>query len=277
MGSDPPLTELTILIVSHNTAGDLERCLDSLVEAPPGASHEIVVIDNASRDGSAEAVKSRGPHVRWIPLETNVGFARASNIGFRNTQSDLVLLLNSDTIVPAGAIDVLVARLDATGAVAAGPRLVDAVGSPEVSFGPMLSPLGEAMQRIRVRLALRRSGWARRYIAQHVSQERQVDWVSGACLLVRRDAAEEAGLLDERYFMYEEDVDFCASLRSHGGRVVFTPAAQVVHLRGRSFAATGTPVSPLYDRSHVLFYEKHAPHWVPLLKAWLAMRGRAIR
>ena len=268
---------LDIIIVNYNTSADLQTCVSSLGTPPPAIPHHVTVVDNASTDDSVAAVKSRWPNVEVVPLTKNAGFAAANNIGIRRTSSPLILLLNSDTIVPAGAIDVLVARLDATGAVAAGPRLVDAVGSPEVSFGPMLSPLGEAMQRIRVRLALRRSGWARRYIAQHVSQERQVDWVSGACLLVRRTAAEEAGLLDERYFMYEEDVDFCASLRSHGGRVVFTPAAQVVHLRGRSFAATGNAVSPLYDRSHVRFYEKHAPHWAPLLKAWLAMRGRAIR
>ena len=96
------MNELSILIVSYNTVGDLERCVDSLLQAPPSVSHEIVVIDNASSDGSPGAMKSRWPHVRLIPLETNVGFARANNIGFRQTQSELVLLLNSDTIVPAG-------------------------------------------------------------------------------------------------------------------------------------------------------------------------------
>ena len=267
---------LDIIIVNHNTAAHLTACLASLRDAPPAIAHYVCVVDNASSDGSIAATWDF-PAVEVVPLAENVGFAAANNIGIRRTSSPLILLLNSDTIVPEGAIDKLVERLEATGAAAAGPRLENAAGSPEVSFGRMLSPLAEAVQGIRVRLTTSKAPWARRYVAGHVSQERVVDWVSGACLLVRRAAALEAGLLDERYFMYEEDVDFCASLRAHGGRVIFTPASSVIHTRGGSFAATGQPVSPLYDRSHVRFYEKHAPHWVPLLKAWLAMRGRAIR
>ena len=268
---------LDIIIVNYNTVPLLLACLASLRDAPPAISHHISVVDNGSSESIGGAREREWPHVEFIALPKNVGFAAANNICIRRTSSPLILLLNSDTIVPAGAIDRLVERLEATGAVAAGPRLRDGTLSPEVSFGPMLSPLAEAVQAVRVKLASRQTSWARRYIERHVSRERFVDWVSGACLLVRRSAAEEAGLLDERFFMYEEDVDFCASLRAHGGRVLFTPAAEVLHLRGGSFTATGTAVSPLYDRSHVRFYEKHAPHWAALLKAWLAVRGRAIR
>ena len=270
-------TGLDIVIVNYNTAALLTGCLTALRKTPPAIPHRICVVDNASSDVSVASVTEKFPDVEVVALTENVGFAAANNIGIRRTSSPLILLLNSDTVVPEGAIDRLVERLEATAAAAAGPRLVDATASPEVSFGPMLSPLAEAMQRIRVKLAASEAGWARRYIKGLVSQERRVDWVSGACLLVRRAAAEEAGLLDERYFMYEEDVDFCASLRARGGHILFTPSAEVVHLRGGSFAATGLAVSPLYDRSHVHFYEKHAPRWAPLLKAWLALRGRAIR
>ena len=268
---------LDIIIVNYNTDTLLHRCLGSLRDAPPVIPHHIVVVDNGSADGSALSIARAFPDVEVVALPTNVGFAAANNIGIRHTSSPLILLLNSDTLVPAGAIDRLVERLEATGAVAAGPRLQNAPGTPEVSFGPMLSPLAEAVQGMRVRLASSKAWWARRYVARYLARERTVDWVSGACLLVRRDAAEAAGLLDERYFMYEEDVDFCASLRARGGRIIFTPAAEVIHLRGGSFAATGQSVSPLYDRSHLRFYQKHAPHWVPLLKAWLALRGRAVR
>jgi GT2 family glycosyltransferase len=140
----------------------------------------------------------------------------------------------------------------------------------------MISPLAELRQRARVRRADERTPEARRLVDSLVAAEQEVDWVSGACLLVRRDAALEAGLLDERYFMYEEDVDFCAAIRKRGGRVVFTPAAEVTHLRGRSIRASGSGSSH-YDRSHLAFYEKHHPRWVPLLKLWMRIRGRAIR
>jgi GT2 family glycosyltransferase len=101
--------------------------------------------------------------------------------------------------------------------------------------------------------------------------------VSGACLLVRRDAALSAGCFDERYFLYEEDVDFCAALRARGGRVIFTPYAEVVHLRGRSQRPGNVGASGHYDRSHVAFYEKHLPGWAPWLRAWLRIRGRSIQ
>lgn len=270
------MNALDIIIVSFNTREDLRACLRSLHEAPPSDPHRIRVVDNASADGSAAMVHAEFTGVDVVTLDRNAGFAAANNIGIRRGQAPLLLLLNSDTVVPIGAIDRLVARLQATGAAAAGPRLVDADGHPEISWGPMLSPLAEARQAFRVRLATRRAAWATRLVAGWTSHERWVDWVTGACLLVRRDAAEWVGLLDERYFMYEEDVDFCAALRAQGGRILFAPSAEVVHRRGRSFAATGGTASPLYDRSHVAFYEKHTPRWVPILRAWLAVRGRAL-
>jgi GT2 family glycosyltransferase len=241
---------------------------------PPATLGEVVVVDNASTDDSVAAVRTTWPRVRVFALDRNTGFAAANNLGIRNTVSPLLLLLNSDTIVGAGALDRLVARLEATGAVAAGPRLVDAGGRPEVSFGPNLSPLSEVGQRWRVRLAASDRPMARDYVTRLVRDEREVDWVSGACLLVRREAAVAAGLLDERYFMYEEDVDFCAALRQRGGRVLFTPAAEVTHLRGRSARSAPLATRAHYDRSHLAFYEKHAPRWAPLLRWWLRVRGR---
>ena len=268
---------LEVVIVSYNTRADTLACLASLFAAAPAGLTRTWVVDNASSDGSVEAIRAAWPAVEVVALDTNAGFGAANNVAMRRAVAPLLLLLNSDTTVPPGSIDALVSRLEATGAVAAGPRLVDGRGRPEVSFGPMLSPLAELTQRFRVRMAARSGAWAHRYVERLVSAEREVDWVSGACLLVRRDAAMAAGLFDERYFLYEEDVDFCAALRARGGRVLFTPRAEIVHLRGRSRpTATGGGASH-YDRSHVAFYEKHLPGWAPWLRGWLRMRGRSIR
>jgi N-acetylglucosaminyl-diphospho-decaprenol L-rhamnosyltransferase len=262
------MTELSILIVSHNTLADLERCLRSLQEAPPFTRHDITVIDNASDDGSVAAVQSHFPNVRLIALDSNAGFARANNAGFRQTQSELVLLLNSDTIVPAGAIDALVGQLrELPGASIVGPRLVNGNGAAELSFGRMMTPLAELRQKCLVRGSQTR-------IAAITSRPRLVDWVSGACLLVRRAEAEAAGLLDERYFMYCEDVDFCAAIRARGGRVYFTPATEIVHLRGRSAAGAPSATESAYRNSHLAFYEKHHPAWAPFLRLYLAFRGK---
>jgi GT2 family glycosyltransferase len=268
---------LEIVIVSCNTAADLEACLAALHHAPPAGLERITVVDNASTDGSADRVAARWPSVDLVRLDRNAGFGAANNVALRRAGPPLALLLNSDTVVPPGAIDALVARLVETGAVAAGPRLVDRQGHPEVSYGRMLSPASEFVQRLRVRGAASDGRLPRWYIRRLVRREHFVDWVSGACLLVRRDAAHEAGLFDERYFMYEEDVDFCAALRARGGRILFTPAAEIVHARGRSVARAGSAAGAHYDRSHLAFYEKHRPGWAPLLRLWLRRRGRRIR
>lgn len=263
------MPDLSILIVSHNTRFDLERCLQSLYKAPPRTSHEIVVIDSASEDGSVAAVKSQWPGVRVIPLDSNVGFARANNAGFRQAHAELVLLLNSDTFVPAGAIDELIRQIgERPGATIVGPRLVDGDGAAELSFGRMITPFAELRQKL-----LGRAGQAR--IEEMTSRPQLVDWVSGACLLVRRGAAQAAGFFDERYFMYCEDVDFCAAIRARGGRVYFTPTAQIIHLRGRSAALHPSATETAYQKSRLAFYRKHHPGWAPLLRGYLALLGKS--
>ena len=109
---------------------------------------------------------------------------------------------------------------------------------------------------------------------QMTSRPHEVDWVSGACLLVRRGDAEAVGLLDEQYFMYCEDVDFCAAVRANGGRVYFTPDAEVTHIRGRSAAVNSRATEEAYRRSHLAFYRKHHPRWEPLLRLYLALQGK---
>jgi GT2 family glycosyltransferase len=257
---------LSIVIVTYNARADVEACVGSLAQAPPALPHDLTIVDNASTDGVVAAVRTGWPGVRVIEMGRNAGFAAANNAGIRATVGPLVLLLNSDTVVPAGAIDALVARFESTpDAAIAGPRIVDARGEPELSFGPMLSPLAELRQKIR----RGRPQW----IARETCRERFVDWVSGACLLARRVDLEAVGLLDERFFLYTEDVDLCAAVRARGRRVLFTPAAEIVHLRGRSRASAPGAASAAYRRSHLAFYEKHHPRWAPLLRLYLRLKG----
>jgi hypothetical protein len=267
--------DLVIVIVSYNARRDLDACLASLHAAPPRIPHEIVVVDNASTDGSRDMVRERWPDVRVIDAGSNVGFSRANNIGIRAVASDLVLLLNSDTKVPPDAIDRLVAELNAHPDVAViGPRLVDADGRPEMSFGSMITPLNE--------LCRKTAGWLYRksvppvpaWMTRRASRVHHPDWVSGACLLVRRTDAEAAGLLDERFLLYAEDVDFCAAVRARGRQIMFSPVAEVIHLRGRSVRHTPAAAERLYRLSQLAFYQKHQPRWVPWLRGYLRLRGR---
>ena len=268
------MTRLAIVIVSYNTRGDLCDCLRSLHAAPPAATHRIVVADNASSDGSAQAVREGWPAVELIKMGRNAGFAAANNAGIRATASEMVLLLNSDTLVPPGSLDRLIARLDGDpGAVAAGPRLIGADGALELSFGRMISPWNEARQKCRVRALTHGPGWLSLRIARLAEREHHPDWVSGACLLVRRAAGDAAGWLDERFFLYGEAVDFCAALRAAGGRILFTPDAEVIHRRGRSGSTNPAATRAAYRRSHLAFYAKHHARWLPLLRFYLRLRG----
>lgn len=257
------MTRLSIVIVSFNARADLAHCLLSIKKHPPSMDHEIVVVDNESSDGSAEAAQ-KIPGVTVVRMGRNAGFSAANNAGIRQSTGDLLLLLNSDTLVPPGMLEALIGRLrDTPAAAIAGPRLVDAEGRPELSFGRMISPLNELWQQRRTP----------RWIETETAREQFVDWVSGACLLVRRADAEAAGLLDERFFLYTEDVDFCHAVRKLGRKVLFTPVATITHLRGRSRASQPEASRQAYRQSQMAFYRKHHPLFVPLLQLYLRFKG----
>jgi N-acetylglucosaminyl-diphospho-decaprenol L-rhamnosyltransferase len=261
------MPRLSIVIVSYNSAADLEECLRSLTDPSPRIDHEIVVVDNASSDGSPDYLRSRWPGIRLIEAGGNLGFAKANNLGIRQTFGELVLLLNPDTRVPREAIDRLAAALDANpGAAVAGPRIVNGRGTPELSFGRMISPLAELRQKLLARVPA--------LVQRLTATSKSVDWVSGACLLIRRADLEAVGLLDERYFMYTEDVDLCAAVRARGRGVLFVADVQLVHLRGQSVKSAPAATEMAYRRSQIAFYEKHLPRWAPLLRAYLKIRGR---
>jgi GT2 family glycosyltransferase len=265
---------LCIVIVTFNSRRDLDACLHSLTSAPPHVSHHIVIVDNASGDGTPAYVRERWPAVRLIEAGGNLGFAKANNLAIRRTTSELVLLLNPDTVVPPGALDVMVRVLDRSPDVAiVGPRIVDAHGRAELSFGPMISPLAELRQKLLVVGNDRGISPVVSMVERMTRRRRQVDWVSGACLLIRRQALEAVGLLDERFFIYTEDVDLCAAVRQLGQRVLFAPEAEIVHLRGRSVSTAWNFTRAAYRRSQIAFYAKHLPHWRPLLELYLRARG----
>jgi hypothetical protein len=269
------MPRLSIIIVSYNSRADLEGCLQSLIGAPPRLDHEIVVVDNASSDGTPGYIRERWPGVRLIDAGGNLGFARANNVGIAQTFGELVLLLNPDTIVRPGALDRLSAVLGADPqAAVAGPRIVDQTGRAELSFGRMISPLAELRQQALVAANRRGLPVIGALVDRMTRRTRAVDWVSGACLLIRRADLEAVGLLDERFFLYTEDVDLCASVRAIGRTVLFVADAEIVHLRGRSGASAPGATRLAYRRSQIAFYEKHHPRWAPILRAYLKLRRR---
>lgn len=273
MTAAPP--RVSTVVVSFNTRDHLLRCLASLeaVLLPL----EVIVVDNASEDGSAEAVAERFPATRLVRNPENAGFGRASNQGIALSRAPYVLLLNSDAEVRPGALEALVGLLDGRPRVgAAGPRTLSGDGTVQVSFGPPLTPLREWRQRRLVRGVRQRQPEALRRAAALAAVEHEPAWLSASCLLARREALSDVGGFDEGFFLYEEDADLCRRLRQAGWALVFTPAAEVVHHLGRSMDRAADRAFLEYHRSHVLYYRKHnGPLATALLRSYLAATAAA--
>jgi len=243
--------DLSIVIVNWNTKEALKGCLESIY-ASGLDSFEIIVADNASEDSSISMLEEEFPQARLIKNARNVGFARASNQGMFLSRGDHILLLNSDTQIEAQALRRIIEFMEEhPQAGAMGPRLVLPDDRPQpYSFG--CDPTLGYLWRRGLNLLLRKG-----YLHDWGTEEiREVDWVSGASLMLRRRALEETGLLDENFFLYFEDNDLCLRLRQKGWKVYFNPMVQVIHLGGESLVKN-EPARAEYYRSLLYFYSKH--------------------
>ncbi len=245
------------LIVSHNTRDDLLRCLASLF-AGTLVPVEVVVVDNASEDGSPDAVEASFPKCHVIRLAENAGFARANNLGLRETGAPLLLLLNPDVEVRPGTLEALAGALGARPSLGAvGPLTRNPDGSLQVSFGPDLTLLSEWRQRRLVQGAKARKPWVQAHLAEMAQRGFEPDWLSGSCILARREALLSVQGFDEGFFLYEEDADLGLRLRRAGWSLLLTPRAEIVHRLGSSMAKTPTRARFEYHRSHLRYYRKH--------------------
>jgi GT2 family glycosyltransferase len=248
---------LAVVVVSYEARESLEDALRALRE-DAAEPVELVVVDNASTDGSARAVRDLHPEARLIANAENVGFGRACNQGWRASSAPLVVFLNPDAEVAPGALAALANLLETRPEVgAAGPRTRSADGTIQVSTGPDLGWIAEVRQRRLVRAVARRDPAALARAEARHAVEHEPDWVSGSCLVVRRAALEAVRGFDERFFLYEEDADLCRRLRLAGWRVVFTPGAEVRHHLGRSMSRAPQRARLEYHRSHLRYYAKH--------------------
>jgi len=268
--------ELAVVVVSWESKDVLRGCLDSVARhAPPGT--RTVLVDNASSDGTVAAVRERYPGALVIANADNVGFARASNQGWRATAAPRVLFLNPDAELLEGTVATLTAALLARpdrGVVA--PQVVHPDGTIEASTGPDLTPLAEWRQRRLVLGMERRDPAVLREVARLHSLPGERDWVSGAGFLARREALESAHGFDEGFFLYEEDADLCRRLRSAGWSVAFEPAARIRHRRGASMSRDPARARLEYHRSHLRYYARHCgPLDRAILRAALLARGLA--
>ena len=231
--ASPARPGVAAVVVNHNAGTALLECVASLRRAGLAT---VVVVDNASSDGSLEALAAADPAAILVPTGRNLGYGAAANRGVARCSEDLVLVCNPDLVVDPSAPDRLAAVLAADPSLAvAGPLVVDEGGATYPSARDFPSP-AVAVLHAAVGLVRPDNRWSRAYRREEPapSAERESDWVSGACLLVRRTAFASVGGFDEGYFMYVEDLDLCWRLHRAGWGVRYVPAARVLHVQGVS-------------------------------------------
>jgi len=263
--------DLSVVIVSWNTRALTEACLAAVCAAADGLRTETIIVDNASTDGTAEAIVAGGAAIRLIANSDNAGFARANNQAIAQCTGRYVLLLNSDTVACSGALSALVRFMDAhPEAGAAGPYLENTDGSLQPSCHPVLTPWREFWRL----LFLERFVPLATYPMHRwgTSEPREVEVIKGACLLLRRSALDQVGLLDERYFMYSEEMDLCYRLARAGWKLFWVPEAHVVHHGGASSRQVAVPMLLALYRSKVQFQRKFGgKHRARLFKVLLGV------
>ncbi|HOV86493.1 MAG TPA: glycosyltransferase family 2 protein [Syntrophobacteraceae bacterium] len=265
------MTLLSVLIVNWNTRDDLRECLRSIGENLTSLRPQVIVVDNGSRDGSAAMVSCEFPAVTLLSSPTNLGFARANNRALQQASGDFLLLLNPDTRVGKGAIEGLIETMAADPAVGiAGLQLLNSDGSKQNSISSDPSLLTELTNKSLLRML-----FPRKYPGKELELTRpiDVDAVIGACMLVRRKAFEEVGPLDEDYFLFLEETDWCRRMRRKGWKVVHDPRFTVLHLQGKSAGQVPTAARTEYWKSRYRFFQKHyGPGVHATLKAGLILK-----
>ena len=255
------MMDLSIIIVSWQVKDSLSRCLNSIREASPRLEYEVIVVDNASRDGSAALVRRDCAWVHLLENSRNLGFAAASNRALQESRGRYLLLLNPDTVVRPGSLEEMVSFLDTHPAAgAAGGRLLnpDGSGQPSVRAFPsfqsgleqftILGDLG-FFRRVRHRYLMKSFNYSR---------PAPVDQPMGAALFLRKEAGEKVGWLDEDFFLYFEEVDLCCRLRQAGFEIWYNPACRIVHYGGLSSEQAGGKALFWLLKSQLLYLRKHS-------------------
>ena len=266
---------LSIIIVNFETPSYTLECIRSIYKNPPPSSFEIILIDNGSKDGSLDLVRSEFPEVICIETGSNQGFSKANNLGVNNARGQQVLLLNSDTEILDNSIarmlDYMALHPD-MGVV--GPKQLNGQGRLQLSWGSFPTLVSEIYRKlIHYRLSVN-DFKVRDYLEEKYAGRTEVDWVSGSCLMARKKALLDAGLLDEHYFMYFEDIDLCRKVKEGGWGIRYLSDMTILHYGGVSARKNIMRVLVEYRRSQIYFTRKYyGLHGVLVLKALLLLKS----
>lgn len=280
--------DISIIIVSFNTIDLLRDCLQSLAKEAGNVNYETIVIDNASKDGSAEMVESEFPDVKLIRSEINLGFGAANNLGFAKARGEYIVLLNSDAFLKPQALEKALAYMQADSSIGlGGARLV----GPKEEWQPSARMFPSLLNDF-----LTISGLSSKYPKSRFfgrvdrtwadpNQAAMVDWVPGAFSIIPRSVLEEVGYFNEDFFLYYEEVELCKRIKSAGYKIWYWPDVVVTHLGGESsktltqfsMSDSGKQIYLWEMRSALLFYRKHYGIlstwlWLHMKRLWFKLR-----
>ena len=262
-----------VIIVSWNAKADLRACLASLAESTADASRvEVVVVDNASSDGSPEMVRNEYPHVDLRETGANLGFSGGNNVALADNRCDYVFLLNSDAMLPKGGLDTLLEWADVTpDAGLIGPKVINPDGTLQFSCRRWPTPQAGLFRNVYLGKLFPQNQPAADYLMRdfdHASPL-DVDWLSGCAMLMRRACLEQVGPLDDKtFFMYCEDMDWSLRVHEAGWRVVYAPVIDVIHKIGGSSDQVAERMIIEHSRAMVRFWKKHRAFFASRTPVW---------
>lgn len=271
---------LSVVFLSYNTRDLTRQALNSVLAAAEGLEAEIFVVDNASADGSADMVAEEFPQVKLVCNEANVGFSAGNNVALRQVTGEYALLINTDTIVRRDALHAMVDFLDAhPEAGACGCKILDPDGTLQLdSRRGFPTPLAAFCKMSGLSRLFPKHPLMARYHLTHLDPEQtaEIEVLSGSCMMVRKAAMDQVGLLDEDYFMYGEDIDWCYRFHQAGWKIYYLPTTAIIHFRGES--GRGTPLKILYRKSRAMsiFVNKHMARRYRFFPLWLLQVGIAL-
>ncbi|MBP1991130.1 glycosyltransferase family 2 protein [Paenibacillus eucommiae] len=273
--------DLSILIVNYNTQELTLACLHSIYNSNTEYSYEIILIDNASKDDSVTEFKKQFPAAKIIANNENVGFAKANNQGMRAAEGRYVLLLNSDTVIKPDTLDIMLRFMDDHPNIgASGCKLVLPDGTLDKACKRGFpTPSASFYYAFGFSKLFPRNPRFNQYQLGYLDpdQEYPVDCLVGAFMLVRREAIDQVGMLDEEFFMYGEDIDWCYRIKQNGWGIYYYPRTSIVHHKGASSRRKPYKIIYEFHRAMYLFHQKHYRNKYPMLVNGLVYAGIGVK
>ena len=264
-------------MVNYNGSNCIYQCLDSINKIASSCFYEVIIVDNCSTDNSIEIIKNSFPAVKLICSDNNLGFGKANNLAFSYAKGNHLLLLNTDTILIENTPKILSDYLQQNqdiGAISA--RITFEDGSYQLSGGRLPNLAIEFLDKIRYGVDRKWHHIFSKLYDRKYSIIKEMGWLTGACLMMRRDVFEQLGGFDESFFMYFEDKDICKRVNEAGWKVVYYPQTSLIHLLGGSSQDIKKSANTYYRDSQLYYYQKHLGTFqTAVLKLYLRLSGKA--